>query len=111
MIPVSPFLWPALAAATASEMVSALAKELGHLAAGTPSSSIFREPKWTTPIPRETRGVTLSALKIGEIAGILEKWRVDPPHFLSFRHTPRPPMALAPSCSLPRAAPKLMQDT
>jgi len=49
MIPVSPFLWPALAAATASEMVSALAKELGHLAAGTPSSSMFREPKWTTP--------------------------------------------------------------
>src|SRR5262249_30059024 len=49
MIPVSPFLWPALAAATASEMVSALTKELGHLAVGTPSSSMFREPKWTTP--------------------------------------------------------------
>src|SRR5207253_7693399 len=49
MSPVSPFLWPALAAAAASEMVSALAKELGHLAAGTPSSSMFREPKWTTP--------------------------------------------------------------
>jgi poly(3-hydroxyalkanoate) synthetase len=27
---LTPFLWPALAAATASEMVSALAKELAH---------------------------------------------------------------------------------
>ena len=30
-------------------MVSALAKELGHLAAGNPSNSMFREPRWTTP--------------------------------------------------------------
>jgi hypothetical protein len=46
---LTPFLWPALAAAAASEMVSALAKELAHLAAGPPSNSMFRESRWTTP--------------------------------------------------------------
>jgi poly(3-hydroxybutyrate) depolymerase len=30
-------------------MVSALAKELGHLAGGNPSNSMLREPRWTTP--------------------------------------------------------------
>ena len=30
-------------------MISALAKELAHLAVGHPSNSIFREPRWTTP--------------------------------------------------------------
>jgi len=49
LVPLTPFLWPALAAATASEMVSALAKELAYLAAGHPSNSMFREPRWTTP--------------------------------------------------------------
>src|SRR5882724_8743249 len=49
LVPLIPFLWPALAAATASEMASALAKELAHLAVGHPSNSIFREPRWTTP--------------------------------------------------------------
>jgi poly(3-hydroxyalkanoate) synthetase len=44
-----PFLWPALAAASASEMVSAVAKELAHLAAGHTSTSTRREPRWTTP--------------------------------------------------------------
>jgi len=46
---LTPFLWPAIAAATASEMVSALAKELAHLALGPPSNPILREPGWTTP--------------------------------------------------------------
>jgi hypothetical protein len=46
---LTPFLWPALAAATASEMVSALAKELAHLAVAHPPNSMFREPRWTTP--------------------------------------------------------------
>jgi hypothetical protein len=49
MVPLIPFLWPALAAATASEMFSALTKELAHLAAGHSSNSKFREPRWTTP--------------------------------------------------------------
>ena len=49
MVPLTPFLWPALAAATASEMVSAFAKELAHLAAVHPPNSMFREPRWTTP--------------------------------------------------------------
>ena len=49
LVLVTPFLWPALAAAAASEMVSAFAKELAHLAAGPPSNSMFREPRWTTP--------------------------------------------------------------
>jgi poly(3-hydroxybutyrate) depolymerase len=49
LVPLTPFLWPALAAATASEMVSVLAKELAHLAAGHPSNFMFREPRWTTP--------------------------------------------------------------
>jgi poly(3-hydroxybutyrate) depolymerase len=30
-------------------MISALAKELAHLAVGHPSNSMFREPRWTTP--------------------------------------------------------------
>jgi ABC transporter substrate binding protein len=46
---LTPFLWPALAAATASEMFLALTKELAHLPAGHPSNSTFREPRWTTP--------------------------------------------------------------
>jgi poly(3-hydroxybutyrate) depolymerase len=49
LVLLTPFLWPALAAAAASEMVSAFAKELAHLAAGPPSNSMFREPRWTTP--------------------------------------------------------------
>src|SRR6266540_2405878 len=49
MVPLMPFLWPALAAATASEMFSALTKELAHLAAGHSSNSMVREPRWTTP--------------------------------------------------------------
>jgi poly(3-hydroxybutyrate) depolymerase len=49
LVPLTPFLWPALAAATASEMVSAFAKELAQLAAGDPSNSVPREPRWTTP--------------------------------------------------------------
>jgi poly(3-hydroxybutyrate) depolymerase len=49
LVPLTPFLWPALAAATASEMVAAFAKELAHLAAGQPSNSMLREPRWTTP--------------------------------------------------------------
>jgi poly(3-hydroxybutyrate) depolymerase len=44
-----PFLWPALAAASASAMVSAFAKELEHLTAEHTSNSTVREPKWTTP--------------------------------------------------------------
>jgi poly(3-hydroxyalkanoate) synthetase len=49
LVPLTPFLWPALAAATASEMVAAFAKELAHLAAGQPSNSMPRKPRWTTP--------------------------------------------------------------
>ena len=49
MVPLTPFLWPALAAATASEMVAAFAKELAHLAAAQPSNSMPRKPRWTTP--------------------------------------------------------------
>ena len=49
MVPLTPFLWPALAAATASEMAAAFAKELAHLAAGQPANSVVREPRWTTP--------------------------------------------------------------
>jgi len=49
LVALTPFLWPALAAATASEMVAAFARELAHLAAGEPSNSTPREPRWTTP--------------------------------------------------------------
>jgi len=44
---LTPFLWPALAAGTASEMISTAAKELAHLAAGQHSN--IPEPTWTTP--------------------------------------------------------------
>src|SRR5215204_343650 len=49
LVALTPFLWPALAAASASEMVSAFAKSFAHLPAGHTSNSTFREPKWTTP--------------------------------------------------------------
>jgi poly(3-hydroxybutyrate) depolymerase len=49
LVPLTPFLWPALAAAAASEIVSALSRELAHLAAGHSSTFISREPRWTTP--------------------------------------------------------------
>ena len=49
MVPLIPFLWPALAAATASEMFSALTKELAHLPAGHFPNATCRQPRWTTP--------------------------------------------------------------
>ena len=48
MVPLTPFLWPAIAAATVSEMAAAFARELAHLAAGEPANSMVREPRWTT---------------------------------------------------------------
>ena len=89
--------------------------------------SRLKEPQ--SPCFRAKRGhATLLALKIGRSQEFLRGgWshnrviraskptlilRVDPPHFLHFRHTPPlPPMALAPRRSLPKAAPKLTQDT
>jgi poly(3-hydroxybutyrate) depolymerase len=44
-----PFLWPALAAATATEMFLALTKELAHLPAGHSPNATCRQPRWTTP--------------------------------------------------------------
>jgi poly(3-hydroxybutyrate) depolymerase len=49
VVALTPFLWPALAAATASEMAAAFARELAHLAAGLPANAAVREPRWTTP--------------------------------------------------------------
>jgi poly(3-hydroxyalkanoate) synthetase len=49
VVALTPFLWPALAAATASEMAAAFAREFAHLAAGQPASAVVREPRWTTP--------------------------------------------------------------
>jgi poly(3-hydroxybutyrate) depolymerase len=46
---LTPFFWPALAAASASEMLSAVAKELAHVGTGRASNSESREPTWTTP--------------------------------------------------------------
>src|SRR5262245_54689624 len=43
------FLWPALAAASASGVASALAEEFAHLAAGVLPESELVEPQWTTP--------------------------------------------------------------
>jgi len=65
LVPLTPFLWPALAAATASEMVSVLAKELAHLAAGHPSNSMFREPRWTTP---NRIALELSSMRLREFS-------------------------------------------
>jgi poly(3-hydroxyalkanoate) synthetase len=62
---LTPFLWPALAAATASEMVSAFAKELAQLAAGQPSNSMLREPRWTTP---NRVALELPAMRLREFA-------------------------------------------
>jgi poly(3-hydroxybutyrate) depolymerase len=42
------FLWPALAAETASELASAVAKEFATLAVGPPTEPDGPEPKWTT---------------------------------------------------------------
>jgi poly(3-hydroxyalkanoate) synthetase len=43
------FLWPALAAASASELASAMAREFVKLAVGPESERDNREPQWTTP--------------------------------------------------------------
>jgi poly(3-hydroxyalkanoate) synthetase len=48
VVALTPFLWPALAAATASEMAAAFARELARLAAGPPANAAVREPRWTT---------------------------------------------------------------
>ena len=42
------FLWPALAAETASEFASAMAREFVNLAVGPESATDAREPRWTT---------------------------------------------------------------
>jgi poly(3-hydroxybutyrate) depolymerase len=49
LVPLIPFLWPALAAATATEIFSALTKELAHLPAGHSPNATCRQPRWTTP--------------------------------------------------------------
>src|SRR5882672_4281605 len=43
------FLWPALVAESASELASAMAKELVNLAIGPESEANGRVPQWTTP--------------------------------------------------------------
>ena len=65
MVALTPFLWPALAAATASEMTAAFARELAHLAAGQPASSAVREPRWTTP---NRVALELPSLRLREFA-------------------------------------------
>ena len=42
-----PFMWPALAAVSASEMLAALAQDFARLANGR--AEMPREPTWTTP--------------------------------------------------------------
>ncbi|MGP0092416.1 MAG: alpha/beta fold hydrolase [Xanthobacteraceae bacterium] len=42
------FLWPALAAASASNFASALAKEFVNLAVGSDAASVCPEPEWAT---------------------------------------------------------------
>src|SRR5947208_5881494 len=46
-------------------MVSVLAKELAHLAAGHPSNSMFREPRWTTP---NRIALELSSMRLREFS-------------------------------------------
>jgi poly(3-hydroxybutyrate) depolymerase len=43
------FLWPALAAASASEFAASAAKQFAGLAFGAQANSAAAEPKWTTP--------------------------------------------------------------
>src|SRR5579862_9318933 len=43
------FLWPALAAASASDFTSALAKELVNCAVGSAAWRVPPEPEWATP--------------------------------------------------------------
>lgn len=43
------FVWPALAAASVSEAVSAVASEFAHLAAGEEAAPAAPEPRWATP--------------------------------------------------------------
>jgi len=46
---LAPFLWSALAAASAGEIASVVTKQLSHLAAGYSSNCTFSEPTWATP--------------------------------------------------------------
>jgi poly(3-hydroxybutyrate) depolymerase len=72
---VTPFLWPALAAATASGMAAALATELARLAAGQPSHSLYSEPQWATPnrVALELPSMRLRAFEVdgGGIATVV----------------------------------------
>ena len=43
------FLWPALAAASASELAASAAKQFAGLAFGAQAAAAAAEPKWTTP--------------------------------------------------------------
>ena len=46
--PALAFLWPALAAESASEFASAMARELVNLAIGSETESKGPEPQWST---------------------------------------------------------------
>jgi poly(3-hydroxybutyrate) depolymerase len=49
LVPFSPFLWPALAAVSASDIASAFVKELGNFNASYTTNSSFGKSTWTTP--------------------------------------------------------------
>lgn len=59
------FLWPALAAETASEFASAMAREFVHLAVGPDSAADVREPRWTT---RNKVALELSAVRLRDFS-------------------------------------------
>jgi poly(3-hydroxyalkanoate) synthetase len=49
LVPITPLLWSALAAASAGEMVSALSKQFSQLATGHSSNFVHNDPTWATP--------------------------------------------------------------
>jgi poly(3-hydroxybutyrate) depolymerase len=59
--PYLAFVWPALAAASASEIAASIAKQFAELAVGTDGGAAAIEPKWATPntIALELKSVRL----------------------------------------------------
>jgi len=59
------FLWPALAAETASEFASAMAREFVNFAVGPESAREAREPRWTT---RNKVALELTAVRLRDFS-------------------------------------------
>jgi poly(3-hydroxybutyrate) depolymerase len=69
MVPLTPFLWSALAAASAGEMASALGRQFSELAVGYGANCSLNEPVWATP---NQISLELPSMRLRRFAGSRE---------------------------------------